>query len=168
MHPTKAEQAQQTAPDGGDPAHLPDHRFRDGLGTCWHLDTLLPLLPPRICQNVVLVRTQLEGVRDLHGCYQIRPENLHQEKTHPECRGLAEAAGTGKLPPRDSRGGACITNGVASRCHIKPLQGKFWAGEHSSRQGLPSSQAVPRDQALQLQPLWGTPHRTVRKSNHRL
>lgn len=90
----QAEQAQWTEPDGGDPAHLPDHRFRDGLGTCWHLDTLLPLLPPRISQNVVLVRTQLEGVRDLHGCYQIRPENLRQEKTHPECRALAEAGGT--------------------------------------------------------------------------
>lgn len=90
----QTEGAPWTEPNVGDAAHLPDHRFRDGLGTCWHLDTLLPLLPPRISQDVVLIRTQLEGVRDLHCCYQIRPENLHQEKTHPECTGPAEAGGT--------------------------------------------------------------------------
>lgn len=90
----QAKEAPWTEADGGGPPHLPDHRFRDGLGTCRHLHTLLPLLPPRVSQNVVLVRTQLEGVRDLHCCYQIRPENLHREKTQPECRGLAEDGGT--------------------------------------------------------------------------
>lgn len=157
-----------TAADGGDPAHLPDHRLRDGLGTCRHLDTLLPLLPPRVSQNVVLVRAQLEGVRDLHCCDQIRPENLHQEKTSLRAQLQHREGVLGKLPPRDCTGGACTTNGVAAGCQIKPLQGKFRAGEHGNRQGLPSSQGVARAQALQLQPLQGPPHWAVRKSSHRV
>lgn len=70
----------QRGPGTWDPTHLPDHRLRNGLGTRRHLDTLLPLLPPGIGQDVVLIGAQLEGVRDLHGCYQIRTENLHRNK----------------------------------------------------------------------------------------
>lgn len=104
----QVEGAPWTEPDGGDPAHLPDHRLRDGLGTSWHLDTLLPLLPPRISQNIVLIRAQLEGVRDLHGCYQIRPKNLHQKKKTILSAEVLQRLGAhvprkgvlGKLPPR--------------------------------------------------------------------
>lgn len=64
----------------------------------------------------------------------------------------------GKLPPRDCTGDVCITNGVASGCQIKSLKGKFRAGEQGNRQGLPTSQAVTTDQALQLQPPQGPPY----------
>lgn len=73
-----AEKTPRRGPHGGDPARLPDHGLGDGLGARRHLDALLPLLPPGIGQDVVLVGAQLEGVGDLHGRYQIRPENLRR------------------------------------------------------------------------------------------
>lgn len=60
-------------------AHLPGHRLRDGSRAHWHLDPLLPLLPPGVCQHVVLIRVQLEGVMQLHGGDQVRPKHLERE-----------------------------------------------------------------------------------------
>lgn len=118
-------------PHSGDPTRSPDHRLRDGLSTCRHLDALFPLLPPGIGQDVVFVRTQLEGVRDLHGCYQIRTENLHREKqtrnrVNGSGRGCVHGEGAlGNRSPRDSAVGPCIPMGVTLRCH---LPSEVWAG----------------------------------------
>lgn len=70
------------------PAGLPDHGLGDGLGARGDLDALLPLLAPGVGQDVVLLRAELEGVGDLHGCYQIRAENLRRETNHGEGEGL--------------------------------------------------------------------------------
>lgn len=142
----------------GDPARLPDHRLGNGLSARRHLDTLLPLLPPGIGQDVVLVRAQLEGVRDLHGRYQIRTENLYQKKNnHPT--GRVKGSGTGwvharpgegilgKWSPGDSVVCACVPNGTASGCTLCHLRGEVWAGFRENkvrRQGLPMlGQAAP-------------------------
>lgn len=55
---------------------LPGDGLWDGLGADWNLDALLPLLPPRVCEDIVVFRVQLVRVVNLHGCDQVRPENL--------------------------------------------------------------------------------------------
>lgn len=57
---------------------LPGDRLWDGLGADGNLDALLPLLPPRVGEDVIVLRVQLVRVVHLHGGDQVRPENLKQ------------------------------------------------------------------------------------------
>lgn len=57
---------------------LPGDRLWDGLGADGNLDALLPLLPPRVGEDVVVLGVQLVRVVHLHGSDQVRPENLQQ------------------------------------------------------------------------------------------
>ena len=169
-HPTKAEGTPQRGPTlgdtaegtprrrpgGGDPARLPDHGLGDGLGARRHLDALLPLLPPGIGQDVVLVGAQLEGVRDLHGRYQIRTENLHRKKKkHPT--GRVKGSGRGRVHARPGRVPWGIgPQGTAQRVPAFPtvrlrgvtschLRGEVWVGEQGAQAGTPLlGQAAPR------------------------
>lgn len=55
---------------------LPGDGLWDGLGADGNLDALLPLLPPRVGEDIVVFGVQLVRVVNLHGCDQVRPENL--------------------------------------------------------------------------------------------
>lgn len=59
---------------------LPGDRLWDGLRADGNLDTLLPLLPPRVGEDVVVLGVQLVRVMHLHGGDQVRPENLQQSQ----------------------------------------------------------------------------------------
>lgn len=60
---------------------LPGDGLWDGLGADGDLDALLPLLPPRVGEDVVVLWVQLVWVVHLHGGDQVRPENLQHNKT---------------------------------------------------------------------------------------
>lgn len=58
---------------------LPGDGLWDGLGADGNLDALLPLLPPRVGKDIVVFGVQLVRVVNLHGCDQVRPENLQDD-----------------------------------------------------------------------------------------
>ena len=94
------------------PPSSPDHRLRNGLCPSGHLHAFLPFLSPRVCQDVVVIRAELVGVWDLHGCDQVCPENLsgaregenglsapHGGLLRRPAREKAKATPGGLLPP---------------------------------------------------------------------
>lgn len=56
--------------------NLPHHRLWNGLCSSRHLHTLLPFLSPWVSQDVVVIRAELAGIWNLHGCDQVCPEHL--------------------------------------------------------------------------------------------
>lgn len=58
----------------------PHHGLWDGLCAGGHLHTLLPLLSPRVCQDVIVIRAELVGIGNLHGRDQVCSENLPGER----------------------------------------------------------------------------------------
>ena len=55
---------------------LPDGGFGDGVRAGRHLHPLLPLLPPGVGQEVVVLGGDVVGVGQLHGTDQVFPEHL--------------------------------------------------------------------------------------------
>lgn len=63
-------------------ALLPGWWFWDGIRTREHLDSFLPLLPPSISQEVVVLWGYVVGVRQLHGTDQVFSEHLQETGQH--------------------------------------------------------------------------------------
>lgn len=89
----------------------PHHGLWNGLCPGRHLHTFLPFLPPRVRQDIIVIRAELVRVWDLHGCDQVCPENLEGAKVQ------RVASDCVRLVCSQARGGKGRCNSSGQKAH---------------------------------------------------